>query len=435
MKSKRKQLRLKCVCDLSRRPSFGSDGDKKPTWCLNCPSKPPNAVDVVSRKCLCGLARPNFGLPGEKSPTWCVRCPSKHPRAIDIMKTRCVCGLAKPSFARVGEKRPIWCKSCPQKESTAINIVNKKCACGQTKPCFGLPGDQKPSWCEKCPDKHPDASDIVHPRCVCGLVRPSFGLPGDRKAIWCSACPTKSTDAVNVVSRMCACKRARPSFGLPGDKRPTWCFQCPAKPFEAEDITASRCLSDFCQIIVNGTSKKYRGYCLHCFVNLFPDEPVSKNFKVKENIVRELVENLLKNQYAHLESSFDKSVVGGCSKKRPDIFIDALTHVVFGEVDEEAHDTADYCSCENKRMMTLFSDVGSRPSVFLRLNPDAFTDAKGKKHKSCFKKTKTGKLIVANQKELDFRVNILLERIKHHLDNVSSQEIQIEHLFYNGFAV
>ena len=131
----------------------------------------------------------------------------------------------------------------------------------------------------------------------------------------------------------------------------------------------------------------------------------------------------------------DKAITKSCSKKRPDTFVDALTHVVFGEVDEEGHNTSEYCLCENKRTMALFADVGSRPCAFVRLNPDAFTDAKGVHHKSCFKKTKAGKLIVGNQKELDFRVGVYLQRLKFHLDNIAEMEFQVEHLFYDGFAV
>jgi hypothetical protein len=71
--------------------------------------------------------------------------------------------------------------------------------------------------------------------------------------------------------------------------------------------------------------------------------------------------------------------------------------------------------------------------VFIRVNPDA-VDNKGVRHKSCFAVTKkTGKLRVADQKELDFRVGVYVQRIQYHLDNVPEMDFQVEHLFYDGF--
>lgn len=151
--------------------------------------------------------------------------------------------------------------------------------------------------------------------------------------------------------------------------------------------------------------------------------------------MRDAVEGVLTENYQHLQFSFDKSVSGGCSRKRPDTFIDVLTHAVFGEVDEEGHNTSEYCSCENMRMMKLMVDVAYRPIVFVRFNPDAFTDAKGQRHKSCFKKTKTDKLIIADKKELDMRIRVYIDRIRYHLENVPEIEVQVEYLFYDGFAL
>jgi len=61
---------------------------------------------------------------------------------------------------------------------------------------------------------------------------------------------------------------------------------------------------------------------------------------------------------------FDKQT-GGCSKMRPDVFIDKFTHVVIIECDENQHKDT---SCENKRTMELFQDFGNRPIVFIRFN-------------------------------------------------------------------
>jgi hypothetical protein len=88
----------------------------------------------------------------------------------------------------------------------------------------------------------------------------------------------------------------------------------------------------------------------------------------------------------------------------------------------------------NKRMMILMQDTGLRPTVFIRLNPDAYVDSNGKKHESCFEVSKkTGKLLVRDQNELDFRIRVYLDRLRYHLDTVPEVEFQVEHLFYDGF--
>ncbi len=65
----------------------------------------------------------------------------------------------------------------------------------------------------------------------------------------------------------------------------------------------------------------------------------------------------------------NKRVVDGCSKKRPDAFIDAGTHIVIVEVDEFEHEMYD-ASCEHARMWHLVQDCGM-PVVFIRFNPDS----------------------------------------------------------------
>jgi hypothetical protein len=66
----------------------------------------------------------------------------------------------------------------------------------------------------------------------------------------------------------------------------------------------------------------------------------------------------------------DRRIGGGCSEKRPDFFIELLTHVIIVEVDENAH--ISYAPiCENKRVMELSEDIGHRPMVLIRFNPDA----------------------------------------------------------------
>ena len=94
---------------------------------------------------------------------------------------------------------------------------------------------------------------------------------------------------------------------------------------------------------------------------------------------------------------------------RPDIFLHLGSHAMTIEVDEFEHKVERYsCICESRKMMEHFADAGNVPHVFVRFNPDAYTDQAGIKYPSCWGKTpKTGELGVA-----PWQVNQWQERLK-----------------------
>lgn len=62
---------------------------------------------------------------------------------------------------------------------------------------------------------------------------------------------------------------------------------------------------------------------------------------------------------------FDKRIPEGCSRRRPNMYMDFGSHVVAErvaiiiEIDENQHSDYD-CTCENKLLMELFQDCGNR---------------------------------------------------------------------------
>jgi hypothetical protein len=54
------------------------------------------------------------------------------------------------------------------------------------------------------------------------------------------------------------------------------------------DITHKKCKFAYCDTQVKN---KYDGYCLSCFIHLFPDRPISRNYKTKERSVVQFVKN------------------------------------------------------------------------------------------------------------------------------------------------
>jgi hypothetical protein len=89
--------------------------------------------------------------------------------------------------------------------------------------------------------------------------------------------------------------------------------------------------------------KKYDGYCLFCYVNLFPDKELARNYKTKEKYI---VDTILKI-FPNFTWVWDKKIQDGCSKRRPDLLLDMGFHIIIVEIDENAHIDYD-CSCENK---------------------------------------------------------------------------------------
>ena len=180
-------------------------------------------------------------------------------------------------------------------------------------------------------------------------------------------------------------------------------------------------------------SKKYNNHCMNCFIHLFPDQPVCRNYKTKETAVAQFVTQ----KFSNFTWNLDKKIVDGCSKRRPDLMCDLGYQVIIIEVDENKHDNYD-CSCENKRIMQLSQDVGHRPIVFIRFNPDNYINSNNEKKTSCWGITpKTGIIKIKNNKndEWNERLEILNLQILYwsNKENKTTKTIEIIHLFYDGF--
>jgi hypothetical protein len=188
------------------------------------------------------------------------------------------------------------------------------------------------------------------------------------------------------------------------------------------------CKSEWCETVGNS---KYDGYCVFCFVHLFPDRPTSRNYKTKEKTVADYVINEFPlDRYTWIA---DKRIQDGCSRKRPDLLLDLGYQVIIIEVDENQHRDYD-CSCENKRLMELSKDVNHRPIVFIRFNPDEYT-TKCTKIPSCWKIDKTGICVLKKNKITEW--NNRLQTLKDHIDywcqieNKTDKTIEIVQLFYD----
>ena len=127
-----------------------------------------------------------------------------------------------------------------------------------------------------------------------------------------------------------------------------------------------------------------------------------------------------------------KKIADGCSKRRPDAILDLGYHVIIVEVDENQHIEYD-CSCENKRLMEISKDIGHRPIVFIRFNPDKYVVG-DKQIKSCWGMDGHGKCVVKQKKNWEQRLETLTTQISYWSDreNITDKTVEIIQLFYDS---
>ena len=160
--------------------------------------------------------------------------------------------------------------------------------------------------------------------------------------------------------------------------------------------------------------------CARCFYHFHPDEDIPRRYMKKENYFDELLKNMYgSNLFVH-----NKRIDGGCSRRRPDWFVDKLTYSLIIECDENAHIDYDEM-CENRRTMEIFEDLGSRYIVFIRFNPDEYED-----RPACFDFDNQNNMIV-NEEEVGYRFDAICQLIDYYLDDdfEPTQEVEMNRLF------
>ena len=251
-------------------------------------------------------------------------------------------------------------------------------------------------------------------------IRPTFNKEGETTALYCST--HKKDGMVNVISKTCLECKKRPVFNKEGETTALYCST--HKKDGMVNVISKTCRSEWCSTQVQD---KYDGYCLFCYMNLFPDKPISRNYKTKEYSVVDFV----KTKFPSLNWIADKIIVGGCSKRRPDLLLDLGYQIIIIEVDENQHTEYD-CSCENKRIMELSQDLAHRPIVFVRFNPDEYKKD-GKNITSCWGQDKKGICVIKKSKTKEWtdRLNTLEQHIQYWIENTTNKTIETIQLFYD----
>jgi hypothetical protein len=383
-------------------------------------------VNVISKTCIhpdCKI-RPVFNKEGETKPLYCSA--HKLHGMVNVKDKTCIHPDCKiiPAFNKEGETTALYCSA--HKLDGMVNVKSKTCIHPDCKiiPNYNKPGESTALYCaaHKLDGMvNITSKTCIHPDCK---KQPVFNKEGETKVLYCLT--HKLYGMVNVKDKTCIhpdCK-IRPNYNKPGESTALYCSA--HKLDGMVNIKHKTCKSEWCSTQVQ---EKYDGYCLFCYMNLFPDKPVSRNYKTKEYSVVEHI----KTKFPNVNWIADKIINGGCSKRRPDLLLDLGYQIIIVEVDENHHGDYD-CSCENKRIMELSQDLGHRPIVFIRFNPDNYTK-NATNITSCWGQDKKGICVVKKSKKNEWneRLHTLEEHINYWVNpaNMTNKTIETIQLFYD----
>lgn len=288
------------------------------------------------------------------------------------------------------------CSRCKKNFITEDNL--KTCHdCRKTKCCHGL---KNKSDCKEC-DK---------------LAREKQKCQHDKRKNRCKICSPNSVCSHSILKENC--RTCNPDLTCVHNAKKSNCVECSGINCE-HNKRRSLCIMctpsigcKNCKLNIRSQYKTYRPYCFQCYCVLNPEIEIPRRFKLRENHLADALSG-----YGFIQ---DKRIEGGCSARRPDFLLECFTHVVIVECDENGHSGYD-TNCEISRINETFTDLGDRPIVLIRFNPDVCKES----GKRCF--DKDGKLI---KTEWTKRVKQLKLVVDESINNIPTKLLTEIHLFY-----
>ena len=334
-------------------------------------------------------------------------------------------------------------KFCSEhKELYMVNVISKTC---QYEKCVKIPNyNKKGSKVAKFCLEHKDPSmvDVKHKFCLFNgcLTRSTYNKKGSKIPKYCLT--HKEPDMIDVITKMCVsidCKvRASYGYASYGVK---FCSQ--HKKENTIKNPNKKCENKGCsEIATHGDNTNVRCYyhqkktdnnfiericvkcgflelldsknmCRNCVPEHFNSYRMAKQLKVKHFLDANNI------KYNFYDKTVDKGV---CGKERPDFVLDAATHQIVIEVDENQHSNALYKKCHVPRMINISQSLGM-PTVFIRYNPDNYR-VDGKLHKP-FDNMRLGKL----KEWIEHVMKMSIGDIK------KVGFLSVVHLFFNEYEV
>jgi hypothetical protein len=308
----------------------------------------------------------------------------------------------------------------------------------EKQPAYGIKGTKKAEYCvEHKPEGY---VDVKHKTCLMCEKRPTYGINGTKKAEYCV--DHKPEGYVDVKSKTCLMCEKLPTYGIKGTKKAEYCVE--HKPEGYVDVVNKTCLmcekqphygvagysAEYCAthkdkfMIIHPTKVKVGDFkeCAYCKNKIHYRQDFcrscnnyNKTGKTFNRGKKELEIKLLL-QENKIEFKHDTIIPEGCSKRRPDFYINTNRGIIILEIDEHQHNRKGYtCECEVTRMKQIYMDCCVSNVLFIRYNPDAYISLKGRPY---------GK---------DKRENYLIEYLKDSMFKDSFQKLTVVYLFYDGF--
>ena len=320
------------------------------------------------------------------------------------------------------------CKVC----NLTLDISEFKKTHAKCKKCY-----KKHATCKhdkykgNCPECSPQ-NICEHNKRSCRECSPKVLCKHDKYKWSCPECNPQNICEHNIWKKIC--RECSPQNFCKHNRQKGNCPECSPQNICEHNIW-KRCCREcnpqnfciHCKMIqgkkryVESLDKKVR-CCAGCFYRFYPNDKIPRRYKRKQHYFNEkLIEEFGVNFF-----QYDKKIKCGCSGRMPDWFIDCFKYSIIIELDEDQHK---YNSCDEKRMMELFQDLGNRNLVLIRINPDKYKQGE-EKIKGCFRFNRKN-TIICNNNEFDTRFNLLIQKIKYYMDNQPTKELTIERLFFD----
>ncbi len=306
------------------------------------------------------------------------------------------CSVKNAKFAYSKTDKLKYCKK--HTAGNMIDVISKRCEaddCGK-QPHFNFKGQTKGI---RCFDHRLEGMiNVISNRCEADDCdkQSNFNFKGQTKGVRCS--DHRFEGMIDVISKKCEeddCGK-QSVFNFKGQTKGIRCFDHRLEGMI--NVKNKRCVS--CGLFRAEKSKEYM--CSQCFMFNNPNHEYSRHYKTKElTFTKQLKQDLYEQG---IDCILDSKISGGCSRRRPDVFVDMLTHVLIIEIDENQHLSYNE-SCEYVRTIELNEDIGHRPMYIIRLNPDSYK-LNGKSVRGCF----TAKMEL-NKKEFGHRYSTLLSTV------------------------
>ena len=390
------------LCKADRCTKHASFGYEAARYCLT--HKTPEMRAHGKKSCdfeEC-IIRPSYGFEGRGA----VRC-QKHKELgmIPLISKKCTECNAQPSFGFKNEK-PVKCGN--HKEDGMVYLKFPQCKECDINARYGKVKN-RPTHCSK--HKSEEMWNVTDRTCKECTKRPTYGYT---RAEYCQE--HVKNDMKVFARNFCeedGCSKTA-CFNIPGSKKAMYCTGHGRDGMI--NLWEKRC--SVC--LTTRVREGYEGHCAQCFSHAFPHSPKIRMFKTKERAVKD---SLVK-RWPDFIITHDKAV--DCFKFRPDFVIELGSHTIVVEVDEFQHERYE-TSCDNKRLMSIFQGLGSRPMIMIRFNPDKYINTDGRPVKGCWH----GSGLVRKGSEWDHRLDVLHGIIQKWVETTPEKEITYEYLFYN----